>query len=227
MNAQVAGFILRAKERDDTATFYRALGLETHLHAHGGPVHFELGPTDTACVAEIYKKTANFHTDALMVKVTSLHDALTRINQTPDTKEVGDMHLAYVTDPDGRAVMVYEVIEADACPAPGLAGKKCLPCTGKVPRLSQEEIALLLDQLDGWKEMKWDGCLKKSFQFEHFKAAMSFLAALGHLAEEEQHHPDFTLEDYRHVHVTLITKSIDALSINDFIIAAKIDALMK
>ncbi|MEO2002021.1 MAG: 4a-hydroxytetrahydrobiopterin dehydratase [Pirellulales bacterium] len=48
---------------------------------------------------------------------------------------------------------------------------------------------------------------------------------MGALAEREQHHPDLHLESYRKVRVEIYTHAIGGLSENDFILAAKIDAV--
>ncbi|HEY1187145.1 MAG TPA: 4a-hydroxytetrahydrobiopterin dehydratase, partial [Gemmata sp.] len=61
--------------------------------------------------------------------------------------------------------------------------------------------------------------------FKDFVTAMGFLQKVADLAEEEQHHPDLHLTGYRHVAVELSTHAIGGLSANDFIVAAKIDAL--
>lgn len=221
--AQVAGFILRAQSREETSAFYRALGLQAHEHVHGGPIHFELGPTDPGCVAEIYKWSPNFPSDALMVKVSSIDEALARIGVSVEVRDVNDMRLAYVTDPDGRAVMVFEQITQ---PITGLAAQKCLPCGGGIPPLSKDEIAEYLSDLDWWI-ISSEGKLEKVFHFKDFKKANAFVRLLEPIAENEDHHPDIHIENYEQVRITLITHAISALTINDFIVAAKIDALVK
>ncbi|MEY2665804.1 MAG: hypothetical protein RLZZ480_909 [Candidatus Parcubacteria bacterium] len=225
MTAQVAGFILRALDRERTALFYQALGLHAHEHEHEGPLHFELGPTDPACVAEVYRRSDNFPTDALMVKVLSLDTALSNIHATPNIREVGDMRLAYVTDPDGRSVMVYEIVQTEVCDAKGLAGQKCLPCGGGIPPLSRDEIENLIGDLDWW--ILSNGALEKTFCFKNFKEANAFVRKLEPIAEKEDHHPDIHIEKYKEVKIVLITHAIKALSINDFILAAKIDEIVK
>ncbi len=232
-SATMAGFILRAGDRMRTAEFYQKLGLFAHAHKHGGPDHFELGPTDPDCVAEIYKRTANFPTDAVMVKVSSLDAALQQIPQEPEVKEVNDMRLAYVIDPDGRSVMVYEVIKAEACIPTGLASQTCLPCGGGIPPLTSDEVQEHLSALNKntpnpphWWWVS-DGFLEKTFVRKNFPDAVSFAAAIVPIAEAEQHHPDVFIYEYKRVDIRLITKAISALSINDFILAAKIDALVK
>ena len=48
---------------------------------------------------------------------------------------------------------------------------------------------------------------------------------VGALAEREQHHPDLHLEGYRTMWIEIYTHAIGGLSENDFILAAKIDAI--
>jgi len=54
---------------------------------------------------------------------------------------------------------------------------------------------------------------------------LEFFNAVGKLPEEENHHPDLHLENYRNVWIELWTHAIGGLSENDFILAAKIDRL--
>jgi 4a-hydroxytetrahydrobiopterin dehydratase len=71
-----------------------------------------------------------------------------------------------------------------------------------------------------------DDRLIKTFKFANFVAAMEFLNRVAELAESEQHHPDFCVH-YNRVDFTLWTHAVGGLSDNDFILAAKIDALVK
>jgi len=104
-----------------------------------------------------------------------------------------------------------------------LRTKRCVPCEGGVPPLTEEEQRALLPQVPGWKVE--DGRLVKTFVFESFPRAIAFVNRMADLAEEEGHHPDFSVH-YREVKVSLWTHAIGGLSENDFILAAKIDALL-
>jgi len=103
-----------------------------------------------------------------------------------------------------------------------LAGKKCVPCEGGVPKLSARQIAGLLPELDGW-EASGD-TIRKSFSFFDFPDAMDFCNAMADIAEAEDHHPDFCVH-FNKVDVTIWTHAIGGLSENDFILAAKIDRI--
>ncbi len=112
MGTKVAGFILRAKESGETERFYRELGLKTKEHAHGGPLHIEMGPLSDKAVLEIYPHSVRYPIDALMLYIDSLSDALAvaaRFNAGVwILKETEQTRAAYVTDPDGRAVLLLE-----------------------------------------------------------------------------------------------------------------------
>ncbi len=58
---------------------------------------------------------------------------------------------------------------------------------------------------------------------KNFVAAMAFLNAVGTLAEDEGHHPDFHLTGYRNIRIELSTHAIGGLSMPDMVLAAKID----
>ena len=98
-----------------------------------------------------------------------------------------------------------------------------MPCEGGVSKLAPEETVRLLGQVHGW-ELR-DGKLVRTFKFGDFREAMRFVDRMAEVAEAEGHHPDFCVH-YSRVDVTIWTHAIDGLSENDFILAAKIDALV-
>ena len=106
-----------------------------------------------------------------------------------------------------------------------LRARKCVPCEGGVPRLTSDEAAALLSQVPEW-ELSRDGTrIRRSWVVRNFLAAMEFFAGVAAIAEAEGHHPDLHLEQYRTVTIEIWTHAIGGLSENDFILAAKIDAL--
>lgn len=107
--------------------------------------------------------------------------------------------------------------------AGGLAERHCEPCSGGTPPLAPDQLRPLLDQLKGW-DIQDNRKLAKVFRFPNFVAAVEFVNAITPLAEAEGHHPDLSVS-WGKVGVKLWTHSIGALSDNDFIMAAKIDAL--
>jgi 4a-hydroxytetrahydrobiopterin dehydratase len=67
--------------------------------------------------------------------------------------------------------------------------------------------------------------ISKKFTFDNFKQALDFVNKVGDIAEKEGHHPDIHLIDYKYVSIVLSTHAIGGLSTNDFIVAAKINAI--
>lgn len=104
-----------------------------------------------------------------------------------------------------------------------LAEQDCVPCRGGVPPFGPEQIAPLLQELDGWKAES-NHHLTKSYDFPDFMTALAFTNRVGALAEEQGHHPDIALS-WGKVKLTLFTHAIDGLALSDFVLAAKIDRL--
>jgi len=106
--------------------------------------------------------------------------------------------------------------------APDLAHKKCKPCEGGVQPLTPQDIAQLLKQLDGWECR--DGVILKTYEFKNYYQTMAFVNAAAWISHREDHHPDITV-GYNQCRVGYFTHAISGLSENDFICAAKLDAL--
>jgi 4a-hydroxytetrahydrobiopterin dehydratase len=103
-----------------------------------------------------------------------------------------------------------------------LASKQCVPCNRKTPRLDGVAIQRLREQLgDGWNVVD-EHHLEKEYPFRDFKEALAFTNRIGAIAEEQGHHPDILLR-WGKVKLTIWAHSIDGLSENDFILAAKAD----
>jgi 4a-hydroxytetrahydrobiopterin dehydratase len=106
-----------------------------------------------------------------------------------------------------------------------LSARKCVPCEGGVPPLSAAKAKLLARHLHkDWRIGKDAKCLTRSLKFKDFYRTMSFVNALAHIANTEDHHPDLRV-GYGYCDVSFTTHSIDGLSENDFICAAKLDRL--
>lgn len=98
---------------------------------------------------------------------------------------------------------------------------QCTPCNADTAPLSRSEIDHYLSLLDGWTLID-NRRIEKSYHFDDFQQALSFTNLVGEIAEIEGHHPEIEL-GWAHAKVSLTTHSIHALSLNDFIIAAKAD----
>ncbi|MCX7997084.1 MAG: 4a-hydroxytetrahydrobiopterin dehydratase [Patescibacteria group bacterium] len=110
-------------------------------------------------------------------------------------------------------------------PACSLTGKHCIPCEGGVPPLTEDRIAELLSELSGWTVR--DGkILGKHFEFRNFKEVIQVVNQIADIADAEGHHPDLYIHSWKHLDVKLSTHAIGGLSENDFILAAKIDAVV-
>ncbi|HLP43750.1 MAG TPA: 4a-hydroxytetrahydrobiopterin dehydratase [Candidatus Nanoarchaeia archaeon] len=107
---------------------------------------------------------------------------------------------------------------------PELSKKQCVPCHEKTGKLEQTEATHLLEELNKWKIIE-DKHIEKTMVFKDFASALAFVNKVGEIAEKENHHPDITLFNWNRVKFILSTHSIQGLSENDFILAAKIDEL--
>jgi 4a-hydroxytetrahydrobiopterin dehydratase len=106
-----------------------------------------------------------------------------------------------------------------------LAERKCKPCEGGVAPLTRPEAEKLLKELAGdWVLNMEAGALRRAFSFRDFYRTMSFVNALAHIANIEDHHPDLEV-GYNYCRVQFTTHTIKGLSENDFICAAKIDQI--
>ena len=107
-----------------------------------------------------------------------------------------------------------------------LKEKHCVPCEGGVAALTRPESERYLAKLaPGWTlsaEAKW---ISRDFKFKGFNKTMGFVNAVAWIANNENHHPDLEV-GYGHCLIKLQTHAIDGLSENDFICAAKFDALL-
>lgn len=104
-----------------------------------------------------------------------------------------------------------------------LASQRCEACHGEMPQLSRREVKQLLGQLSGWQLDNRER-LVKAYRFPDFVQAAAFVRTVTPVVEAEGHHPTLRLR-WGEVRVTYWTHAIDALTVNDFIMAAKFDAL--
>ncbi len=104
----------------------------------------------------------------------------------------------------------------------------CVPCHKGMPTLTADEIATFQPQVPDWKVVEREGVLRleRAFKFKNFAQALAFTNKVGAIAEEQDHHPAI-LTDWGRVTVTWWTHVIHGLHQNDFIMAAKTDALFQ
>lgn len=108
--------------------------------------------------------------------------------------------------------------------AESLVEKTCIPCQGGIPPLEPAEAARLAKQIPGWSLLDNGRRLERSYRFADFAEALAFVNAVGDLSEAEFHHPDISF-GWGSCTVSWQTKKISGLHENDFIMAAKTDAL--
>jgi 4a-hydroxytetrahydrobiopterin dehydratase len=104
-----------------------------------------------------------------------------------------------------------------------LASEHCTPQAKGGPPLSGDAVQRLAKEVPKWRlEGKR---LTREYRCNDFEAALGHANAVGRIAEAENHHPDLHLTGYRNLRIELTTHSLGGLSRNDFILAARIDAL--
>lgn len=107
-----------------------------------------------------------------------------------------------------------------------LTQKKCVPCEGGTKPLEGEELKTYMSYLKTPWELVNNLRIKKEFKFKDFKEAIAFVNKIAAIAEEEGHHPDMYIF-YNRVSIELTTHAISGLSVNDFILAKKVEDIAK
>ena len=105
-----------------------------------------------------------------------------------------------------------------------LKNQKCQACSGNTPKFDEKQISDNLSKLNSWSVNDEQKMIYKKFNFKTFKQALNFTNKVGEIADLEGHHPDISL-GWGYSLVMLHTHAIQGLSVNDFIIAAKIDEI--
>jgi 4a-hydroxytetrahydrobiopterin dehydratase len=101
-----------------------------------------------------------------------------------------------------------------------LVDRRCVDLPKGTPKLDASRIAALSPEVPDWA-VQGDR-LVRTFSFKDFDHAMRFVNELAGVARAEDHHPDFTVR-YSKVEVSTWTHTVNGLSDNDFILAAKLD----
>jgi len=104
--------------------------------------------------------------------------------------------------------------------------QRCQACSADAPKVSDEELAILISQIPNWTVEVRDKImqLEREFKFKNFKQAIAFTNRVAELAEAEGHHPAL-LTEWGKVTITWWSHSIKGLHKNDFVCAAKTDKL--
>jgi len=107
-----------------------------------------------------------------------------------------------------------------------LTKKHCVACEGGVPPMDEARAHEYLGEALGWNISDDKKSIRRGFEFKDFVGAMAFVNKVADIAESEGHHPDLHIF-YNKVKIELSTHAIGGLSENDFIVAAKINALLR
>lgn len=108
-----------------------------------------------------------------------------------------------------------------------LSTRTCKPCEGGVEPLSHPEAERMRGQLaDNWALSKDGKSIAADFRFQDFYRTMAFVNAVAWVANQQDHHPDIAC-GYNYANIRFTTHAIGGLSENDFICAARVDALMQ
>jgi 4a-hydroxytetrahydrobiopterin dehydratase len=104
-----------------------------------------------------------------------------------------------------------------------LAHLHCAP-GGQARALSDSQIAQHFGALDGWSREGHE--IRKTFSFKNYYETMAFVNATAWVSHEQDHHPDMSVH-YNRCVVAYSTHDAGGITLNDFICAAKLDALLK
>lgn len=103
-----------------------------------------------------------------------------------------------------------------------LSDQSAKPITKGTTPLAKNEVEGLMREIPEWRPGENE--IVRDFRFLDFREAMEFVNRVAAIANEQDHHPDIAIS-YNKVRLTLSTHKIGGLSMNDFIVAAKIDLL--
>lgn len=92
--------------------------------------------------------------------------------------------------------------------------------------MSEPEVHKYLSEVLGWVLARGGKKIVRKFEFKDFVEAIAFINKVAAVAEGEGHHPDLHIF-YNKVTIELSTHAVGGLSENDFILAAKINALLE
>ena len=107
-----------------------------------------------------------------------------------------------------------------------LLKQKCVACRADAPRVTDDELPQLLQEIPDWQPITKESVLmlNKVFKFDDYVQSLDFTKKVAALAEEEDHHPSIILE-WGRVEVTWGTHKLCGLHKNVFIAAAKTVAI--
>ncbi len=105
-----------------------------------------------------------------------------------------------------------------------LESKHCVPCEGGVAALNKEQVSKFLKHIPEWQAAADNKEISREFTFKNYYHTLAFVNAIAWIAHQENHHPDLEVS-YNKCRVRYSTHAIGGLSDNDFICAAKVNAV--
>jgi 4a-hydroxytetrahydrobiopterin dehydratase len=102
-----------------------------------------------------------------------------------------------------------------------LLSKRCTPCPKGTPALSEEARAQLGKETPEWSVVEGTK-LRREYKFKTYMDGVAWVQLAGQIADNEDHHPDIHIF-FRRVVLEVWTHTVDGLSENDYILAAKLD----
>jgi len=104
-----------------------------------------------------------------------------------------------------------------------LAKRTCTPCEGGTEPMTAAEADTMLAGLEGW--VREEDQIVRTYTFKNYYETMAFVNASAYISHREDHHPDLLI-GYKTCKVSYTTHAVGGLSENDFICAAKLNALL-
>lgn len=89
--------------------------------------------------------------------------------------------------------------------------------------LGEEELTVALKKCPEWEQEK--KYITRSIEFEEFMEGIDFVAVVGEIAEEAQHHPDISVK-YTKVTLKLTTHDVGGVTDLDIQLAQRIDNVL-
>jgi 4a-hydroxytetrahydrobiopterin dehydratase len=102
---------------------------------------------------------------------------------------------------------------------------RCKPCEGGTKKMQMSAARRYMPMVSGWKLGR--DVITRELKFKDFKKTVRFTNRVAALAEREGHHPDILIYSWNRMRLSLSTHAIGGLSQNDFILAAKINKMLK
>lgn len=105
-----------------------------------------------------------------------------------------------------------------------LLSSNCVSINDKSSALNLSQIEELRTLVPSWQYCATENTVCQTFHFRSYRAAVDFVSQIANIAEQQDHHPEILLT-YQRCKVSFCTHSVNGITMNDFICAAKIDAL--